>query len=307
MDMSGTKILYPDPIKTAYEIKDLIKDKLGFTVNIGIGPNKLLAKMAGDFEKPDNVHTLFLEEIERKMWPLSVRELISVGKNTADKLEKAQIRTIGDLAKADVRFIKNLVGNKVGQQIYEYANGIDEAKVESDSRKAKGYSAAITFEEDITNIEVANKVLMGLSDSVCARIRKDEARATCISVNIRFMDFRNKSHQVNLEDATDITKDIYLVAKRLLDELWDKFTPIRLIGLSLGNITRDGCEQMSLFDDDNKEKQRKIDETMDSIRNRFGMDKIVRGSLYGENLNISKKYKAKLDSERKRSQDNYLK
>ena len=297
MDMTGTKILYPNPIKTAYEIKDLIKKELGFTVNIGIGPNKLLAKMAGDFEKPDKVHTLFLNEIESKMWPLPVRELILVGKNTANKLEDASIKTIGDLAITDLKLIKSLVGDKAGQQIYEYANGIDESKVEGDSKQSKGYSAAITFEEDITDIESLNKVLMGLSDSICTRIRKDKVRVRSISVNIRFMDFRNKSHQVHLDYATDITKNVYQISKKLLDELWDKTTPIRLIGLSLGNISNDSWEQLNLFDNEKKEKQRKVDETMDLVRSKFGMDKIIRGSLYGENVNIGKKFKAKYDSD----------
>lgn len=222
MDMTGTKILYPDPIKTAYEIKDLIKKDLGFTVNVGIGTNKLLAKMAGDFEKPDKVHTLFLHEIESKMWPLPVKELIFVGKNTSDKLERVGIKTIGDLANSELRNVKSLVGDKLGQQIYEYANGIDETKVEGENRRAKGYSASITFEEDITDIDILNKILMGLADSLCTRIRKDKVRTGCISVNIRFMDFKNKSHQTNLYDVTDITKDVYQIAKKLLEELWDK-------------------------------------------------------------------------------------
>lgn len=304
MDMTGTKILYPNPIKTAYEIKDLIKKELGFTVNIGIGPNKLLAKMAGDFEKPDKVHTLFLSEIESKMWPLPVRELILVGKNTANKLERARIKSIGDLATADLKLIKSLVGDKVGQQIYEYANGIDESKVEVDNRQAKGYSAAITFEEDITDIEILNKILIGLADSICTRLRKDEVKAGCISVNIRFMDFKNKSHQKQLDNPTDITKDIFQIAKKLLDELWDKVTPVRLIGLSLGNISNDSCEQITLFDEGKREKQRKVDETMDLIRSRYGMDKVIRGSLYGENINISKKFKAKFDNEINENKDN---
>lgn len=297
MDMSKTSLLYPNPIETAYEIKNLIRDTLGFTVNIGIGPNKLLAKMAGDFEKPDKVHTLFKEEIPKKMWPLPVGELISVGKNTADKLYRAQIRTIGELANADLKFIQSLIGNKLGAQIYEYANGIDDSEIESDKREAKGYSAAITFERDITSIDTANKVLMGLAESVAARLRKDEAKAYCVSVNIRFTDFKNKSHQKHLDEATDITLEIYNVARKLLEEFWDN-SPIRLMGLALSNVTRDGCEQIELFGNEEKERQKKIDLTMDNIRNRFGIDKVVRGSLYGESMNINKKHKAQMEIDR---------
>lgn len=124
LDMSGTRLVYPDPIATAYEIKDKIRDTLGFTVNIGISTNKLLAKMAGDFEKPDKVHTLFPHELEEKLWPLPVGELLTVGKSTAGKLRKAQIFTIGDLAKCDLQAVQRLVGQKNGQQIHDYANGI---------------------------------------------------------------------------------------------------------------------------------------------------------------------------------------
>lgn len=256
MDMTGTSLMYPDIVKTANEIKDLIKEKLGFTVNIGIGNNKLLAKMAGDFEKPDKVHTLYSWEIKEKMWPLSVSNLISVGKNTAEKLNLAQIRTIGEIACADVKFIQSLVGNKLGSQIYKYANGIDDSKVNSDKKEAKGYSAAITFEEDITAKEIAEKVMMGLAESLGARIRNDNAKAGCISVNIRYADFKNKSHQRHLDVYTDITLEIYKTAKILLREFWEG-SPIRLIGLSLSDISKDGFEQMCLFRTEENEKQKK--------------------------------------------------
>lgn len=305
LDMTGTSLLYPDPVKTAYEIKDLIKDTLGFTVNVGIGSNKLLAKMAGDFEKSDKVHTLFKNEIQKKMWGLPVSELISVGKNTADKLYKAQIRTIGEIANANLEFLQELVGNKLGIQIYEYANGIDDSEVESDKREAKGYSAAITFEQDITSQDVANKVLMGMAESVSARLRKDNAKAHCISVNLRFSDFKNKSHQKNLIDSTDITLEIYNIAKELLADFWD-LSPIRLLGLSLSHITKDECEQLLLFGNEEKERQKKIDSAMDDIRNRFGIDKVVRGSLYKESKNmmrINKKQKAQMEIEREKKED----
>lgn len=124
LDMTGTSLIYPDPIKTAHEIKDKIRDELGFTVNVGISTNKLLAKMASDFEKPDKVHTLFPEEIPTKMWPLSVRDLLFLGKAFEKKLTEAGIRTIGDMAHVSESEIQALLGNKAGHQLHQYALGM---------------------------------------------------------------------------------------------------------------------------------------------------------------------------------------
>lgn len=129
LNMSGTHRIYPDPLAIAHTIKDKIRDTLGFTVNVGIGENKILAKMASDFEKPDKVHTLYLHEIPQKLWPLPVRELFTVGASTSEKLEKARIRTIGDLAHTPLERVQMIVGMKLGKQLHDYANGIDDSPV----------------------------------------------------------------------------------------------------------------------------------------------------------------------------------
>lgn len=138
LDMSGTQALYPDPVQIAHTMKDKIREELGFTVNIGISRNKLLAKMASDFEKPDKVHTLFPEDIPTKLWPLPVRELFSVGGATADKLERAGIRTIGDLAAVSLSYAQTLLGKKSGKQLHDYANGIDPSPVLAEPEEAQG-------------------------------------------------------------------------------------------------------------------------------------------------------------------------
>lgn len=135
--MTGTSLLYPDPIAAAHEIKDRIYEELGFTVNIGISTNKLLAKMASDFEKPNKVHTLFPEEIPEKMWPLPVRELLFLGKASEKKLIEAGIRTIGDLAHAREADIQTLIGKKNGHQLYQYARGIDDSPVKAQPDEPK--------------------------------------------------------------------------------------------------------------------------------------------------------------------------
>lgn len=296
-DMSGTGYLYPDPIATAHEIKDKIRDTLGFTVNVGISRNKLLAKMASDFEKPDKVHTLFPEEIEAKMWPLPVGDLFTVGGNTAVKLRRAHIETIGDLAKMPLASVQAIVGMKFGQQLHDYANGINDSPVLAEPEEAKGYSISTTMEEDVTDTENANRILLALADSVTARMRADDAQASCIAVTIRGNDFKNKSHQRQLYAPTDVTDEVYDTAKALFAELWDKRTPLRLLGISLTNLSRGGEAQMSLFDEGDRERSRKIDKAVDAIRGKYGSDVIQRGSAMESSARVGRKYKAQMDND----------
>lgn len=298
-DFSGTHRIYPDPVALAYTIKDKIRNELGFTVNVGIGDCKLLAKMASDFEKPDKVHTLFRNEIPQKMWPLKVGELYSVGHATAEKLERAKIRTIGDLANTEVARVQRIVGQKLGKQIHDYANGIDTSEVLAEPEEAKGYSISTTLEEDIKKAEDAHKVLLALADSVTAKIRADGAKAYCVAVTIRDNSFKTRSHQRSLMNPTDISREVYQISKELFDELWDGFTPLRLLGIALTNITRDDTMQFSLFQDETREKARKIDKAKDTLNARFGSATIVRGSSIQSNIDVGKKYQAQIEQKKK--------
>ena len=301
LDMSGTQKIYPDPIATAYEIKDKIKKELGFTVNIGVGSNKLLAKMASDFEKPDKVHTLFDFEVEEKLWPLPVRELFSVGASTAEKLERAYITTIGDLAKLDVSVLRSLVGDKFSEHLHNFANGIDDSEVLEQPEKAKGYSNSTTLDRDVINVEEAQKILLALADSTAMRMRADGARTYCVSVTLRSNDFKDRSHQRRLNEATDITAEIFTICKSLFSELWDGKTPLRLLGVSLTGITYEDDVQMSLFVDEKRDKARVIDKTVDGIRSKFGADTIVRGATYLSPTRVGKKHKAQIEDKKSRN------
>ena len=298
LDMSGTARLYPDPLEIANIIKNEIKDSLGFTVNVGIGPNKLLAKMASDFEKPDKVHTLFSQELEEKLYPLPIRDLFTVGASTAEKLQRINIKTIGDLAAIELSTLQTIVGNKFGIQLYNFAHGIDESPVESEAHEAKGYSNSVTLEENITTEEKAHAVLLALADSVCARMRADEMKTTCISVTLRSEKFKNISRQKTIDTPTDITTEVYEIAKSIFSSLWDRRTPLRLMGISLTGITDGDDVQLSLFSDETdiqKEKNRKVDRAVDLIRNQFGSDKLMRGTTVSEHLSVGKKHSAQID------------
>ena len=291
LDMSGMKNIYPDPVATACQIKDRIRDELGFTVNVGIGRNKLCAKMASDFEKPDKVHTLYPEEIKAKMWPLPVGELFSCGKASTQKLLNARICTIGDLAQADLGQLKYLLGEKTAIQLSNYANGIDESPVQPVREEAKGYSAETTVEENLETTDSINKMLLAQADVVTARMRAEGAKCRCVGVTFRTTEFKNKSHQRKLPETTDVTEVVYNVAKELIEESWDG-QPLRLIGLSITDIDRDGFEQMSLIVDERKEKMKKLDAALDNIRGRFGDESVKRASTVDVGARINRKHKA---------------
>ena len=303
LDMTGMGKIYPNIVAVAEEIRERIKYELGFTVNVGVGSNKLLAKMASDFEKPDKVHTLFLNEIQSKMWHLPIRDLFFVGDATAEKLERMFIKTIGDLARLDILIVKSLIGEKLGEQLHNFANGIDNSPVAKSHDRAKGYSNSITLEYDVSNVLEAQKILLALADSTAMRMRADGGRAFCVSILIRDVDFNDRSHQKKLLCATDITLEIFDVCKELIGELWDKKKALRLIGVSLMDITFEDSEQLSFFDDRKRDKSRIIDKTVDNIRNKFGKNTIVRGGVYKNNIRVAKKHFTAADKNKNNTDD----
>ena len=297
MDFTGIAHRFHSPIDGAMEIKNAVRDKFGFTVNVGISTNKLLAKMASDFEKPDKVHTLFPEEIQAKMWPLPVRELLFLGKASEKKLIEAGIRTIGELAHAREADIQTLIGRKNGHQLYQYARGIDDSPVKAQPDEAKGFSAETTFNEDIISIEQVNPILLAQCDIVAARMRRKKKKCTSVSVTFRTLEFRNRSHQTKLPNATDVTDEIYRCAKQLFRESW-KGEPLRLIGVAVTGLTEDDFEQLSLFEDpEKKEKSRKLDAALDAIRQKYGNDKVTRASILNGTQGIARKAKAQMKND----------
>ena len=300
LDMTGTGQIYPDPIATACEIKDRIYRELGFTVNVGISTNKLLAKMASDFEKPNKVHTLYPEEVPQKMWSLPVRDLLFLGKASEKKLIQNGIHTIGDLAQANEKEIQMLLGEKSGHQLYLSANGMDDSPVKAQRDEAKGISVETTFDEDIVSYEQIFPILLSQCDIVAARMRREGKKCNCVAVSFRTLEFKNKSHQRKLENPTDVTDEIYQNVKRLFQESWSG-QPLRLIGVALTGLTEDSFVQMSLFEDPKKrEQQKKLDEAMDNIRKKFGNDKISRASTMNVSGRIARKAKAQMENSREK-------
>ena len=277
MDMTGTEKLFGEPREAAENLKNRIRDSLGFTVNIGISGNKLLAKMASDFEKPDKVHTLFPEEIPEKMWPMPVKELFFVGRATENKLAQLGIRTIGELANTDPKVLRTHL-KKHGEVIWEFANGYDVSLVEPEPAENKGYGNSTTIAFDVTDAKTAKLVLLSLAETVAARLRQHKKKAELVSVSIKNSDLRTVSHQAALPVPSDITYEIYREACRLFDELWDG-SPIRHLGIHTGKLGEGKARQLDIFDRTDYEKLARLDAALDSIRNRHGQDAVMRAAF----------------------------
>ncbi len=280
-DMTGTETLWGPPLEAAHRMRRQIKRELGFTVNIGISENKLLAKMAGDFQKPDKVHTLWKSEIKEKMWGLPVTDLFFVGRATARKLHTLGIHTIGELAAADADILKYHL-KKHGEVIRAFANGIDVSVVEPKAPPNKGYGNSTTIAFDVTRLDEAKLVLLALSETVAARLRADKVQTEVLAVGIKNQDFTYVSHQMRLPAPTDITKEIYRYARRLFEESWNGM-PVRHLGIHAGRIQEESdIRQRSLFDTEDYPKLRRLDATIDRIRGRYGNDAVKRAAFAGK-------------------------
>ena len=273
-DMTGTSSLYGNPVDFAHRLKDEIHTRLGFTVNIGISSNRLLAKTASDFEKPDKVDTLFPSEMEEKFWPLPIEDLFFVGKSTALRLRSLGITTIGQLAKSDHAMILSVFKSH-GDTIWNYANGIESTPLSHNDAASKGFGNSLTLQYDVTDTAVAKHVLLSLCETVGARIRAAGAYVSVVQVQIVDNDFRHTSRQVTLASSTNVTEKLYTCACELFDELWDH-RPIRLLGVSTGKATQEHYEQYDLFDMQKNEKLSRLNVAVDAIRSRYGEDSIKR-------------------------------
>lgn len=253
-----------DAAEVARALKDEIKEKLGFTVNVGVGSNKLLAKMASDFEKPDKVHTLWQDEVQEKMWPLPAGDLLWVGKKTRERLSAYGIYTIGDIARLPENSLARIVGKKFAAQMHDNANGIDNEPIITESQEAKSISVERTFAKDIVNPEELDREMFKVACTVAHRLRRQGFRCSCVSMFIKFTDFSVAQKQCQISGPTDVTALILNEARRMLSDMWDGTAPIRQVGIGLSKFTKEETEQLMLFEDPKlsfyREWDRKYDE-----------------------------------------------
>ena len=282
VDFTNMERLYKDPVEAAYIIKDRIKNELGFTVNVGVSTNKILAKMASELKKPDKVHTIFPGEIAEKMWVLPIEELFMVGRATAKKLRSRAINTIGDLAHYDPKILKLFLKSH-GMLVWNYANGNEASPVRECRRPLiKGIGNSTTIPFDVNDKTTAHLVLLSLTETVATRLRQAKYCARLVSVSLKTNEFYSCSHQRKISSAIDCTNAIHEVACQLFDELW-KGDPVRQLGVRVSELTQSGFHQLALFEKD-YEKQRTVDRAVDSLRERFGNGSVFRSSFLNSGI-----------------------
>ena len=275
LDMSNTKYLYDDLESLAYKIKDDIKNMFGFTVNVGIGNNKLLAKMASDFEKPDKVHTLYTSEIETKMWPLDVSDLLFVGKSSSKLLHSIGIDTIGDLANCDPAVLSKYYKSRVDDLINS-SKGIDDSPVVNDYGDNKSISISRTLMKDTDNLNEIKKILLKLSQEIGLRARNSHLYANTIAITVRTSSFKNISHQLTLNASTNNTMEIYEKVCELLRDI-DKSESFRLLGIRLDNLTKNKTSKVSFFEEEDNDDIQKI---MDNLNTKYKNSIIMPAIFY---------------------------
>ena len=278
LDMSGMTYIYKDLEKLAHKIKDEVKEKFGYTVNVGIGNNKLCAKMASDFEKPDKVHTLYKDEIVSKLWPLDVGDLFMCGKSTKKELNKLSVYTIGDLAKKDLKFLERHFKSQ-GKYLYNASRGIDEDKVEIKTSKNQSISVTETLPFNTDDPDRLKEILFRQTEEITRELRSKKLFTKTVAVIFKNSNFTTYSAQTTLDKPTNNTKEILKKIYEVFDNNY-KEDEIRLIGARLANLTSTKEEQISLFDEEiNDEKEDNIQKTIDDINNKFGKSLIKPASL----------------------------
>ncbi|MDD7408955.1 MAG: DNA polymerase IV [Anaerovoracaceae bacterium] len=279
LDLSSRPEISAAPVEAAYRIKDHIRNSFGFTVNVGISENKVLAKMASDFEKPDRVHTLFKNEIREKMWPLPVSELYMAGRSSVRKLKEMGINDIGDLARSDPALIERRLKSH-GRMLWLFANGIDDSPVKAVREEPKGIGSSTTLPVDVTAPEEADRVLKELCAQVSRRLDKAGYMAGNICVEIKYSDFSKSSRQHMLSSPVSSADRLLAECTDIFRELWDG-SPVRLLGVRASKLVRHGTPvQISIMDMASPEYQKedRLESTLEEIKKRYGQGSVKRGS-----------------------------
>ncbi len=283
LDMTGCKGLFGDPLTAAKSIMDEIKGRLGLWCSIGIAENKFLAKMAAEMKKPLGITELWHHDIPQKLWPLPVQEMYGIGAKTAEKLNRIGMKSIGDLATSEKDLLVKVFG-KSGYEIYLRANGIDDSPVVAHTfEDMKSIGRSTTLPEDVTDIEKAKLVLMELADDIGMTARRYDKKGHTVHITLKYSDFKVITKQATVP-ATHATKEIYQAGCSLLEQIWSRFHPVRLIGISISGF-HEGCSsgQLSLFDqmegNVKNDMNERIDKVMDKIRNKHGAEKITFATL----------------------------
>ncbi|HYE12786.1 MAG TPA: DNA polymerase IV, partial [Patescibacteria group bacterium] len=277
------------PLEIARNIMSCISTELDLWCSIGVSENKFLAKMGSELKKPQGISELYINDIKEKLWPLPIREMYGIGKQTEQRLMNYAIYKIGDIANSSEEFLKSNFG-KYGEELFRLSNGIDNSPVlPNPMYDSKSISRSTTLPFDTNDIEYIKNIFMSLAEEVGYEARKYGCKGKTIAVTIKYDDFTTITRQKTVM-PTYLTKDIYTTVLKLYEGNKGKNKLIRLLGVGLSNFSDDGSEQISIFDlpgnSNEVQKEETIEKTIDKIRERFGNKKIIRGSMLKKDKNV---------------------
>ena len=288
LDVTNSCSIHGDGYKIANEISDRMKKELGITVSIGVSFDKIYAKLGSDYKKPDAITTMYRDEIMEKAWKLPVSDLLYVGRSTNKKLNSYGIRTIGDLAKTDERYLRNWFG-KMGSVLWAFANGYDESPVKKENTSApiKSIGNSTTTPRDLETDEDVKIILYVLAESVAARLRENGFKCRVVEISVRDNELLSFTRQHKIDHATNITEEIAKEAYRIFKENYNWRRNIRSLGVRGADLVDDKVyyEQLDIFsNEDYRDKLQKVDAAVDDIRRRFGFYSIQRGLMYRDKM-----------------------
>lgn len=287
LDVTASSLLKGDGYKIAKEISNRMKSELGITVSIGVSFNKIFAKLGSDYKKPDAITTMYEDEFKSKAWALPVSDLLYVGRSTNQKLARFGIKTIGNLAQTDEHLLMSQLG-KMGGILWAFANGYDDSPVKMEHTHApiKSIGNSTTTPRDLENDEDVKIVLYILAESVAARLRDNGFKCRVVEISVRDNELYSFTRQHKIDHATNITGEIATEAYRIFKENYNWRKPIRSVGVRGADLVNDNYwEQMDLFSSvEQREKQMKLDDAVDTIRRRFGFYSVQRGLMYRDKI-----------------------
>ncbi|NUQ74463.1 MAG: DNA polymerase IV [Polyangiaceae bacterium] len=278
LDVTRSRSLFGDAALIALRIKDTVKSEIGLTASAGVAPNKFTAKIASDLRKPDGLVIVPPLEIAEFLAPLPLERMWGVGPKASERLRKAGLSTIGDLANASLDRLESLLGSALAAHVNDLAKGIDDRPVEP-GRPAKSVGAEETFETDIRDRRVLDRKLLELSGRVARRLLKAGIAGEVVVVKLKYADFTLQTRRTKLRGPAVDTDSIYTTAKSLLDRFPLSGRAARLIGVAVADLTEDlPAEELSLFPDPTQ-KRRRLEEVVARVADRFGNKGLTRAAL----------------------------
>lgn len=282
----------------ANRIRRQVREELGLTISVGVSFNKIFAKLGSDYKKPDATTVITRENYRQMLYPLPVSALLYVGKSSETTLRSMGVRTIGDLAAMDRTVLSRSLG-KIGESLYEYANGMDNSEVRfaGEKEEVKSVGNGMTFSRNLEGEADVRAGVAFLTDSVASRLRRAGLKATTVQIQIKNPQFQSISRQKALAHPTDISRELFRAAMELVEQYWKYKDPIRMVTITAMNLVEsDFAEQLSLFDNDeqHREKLEKLDAAMDGIRSRFGKGIIQQGRILHNDIGVELKKEKEL-------------